>query len=101
MTEAAIELTNALAALGGSRVIPRERLVGLLRDYVALSSRHMDIEEHQVFPRARAVLNAEDWQAIEKGMTIEDDPLFGRIINEQYRSLYDTIVREVAAVDTT
>jgi hemerythrin-like domain-containing protein len=61
----------------------------------------MDIEEHQVFPRARAVLNAEDWQAIEKGMTIEDDPLFGRIINEQYRSLYDTIVREVAAVDTT
>ena len=100
MTEAAMELTNDLAAFGGSIVIPRERLVGLLRDYVALSCRHMDVEESQVFPRARAVLNAEDWQEIEKGMTIEDDPLFGRVISEQYRSLYDTIVREAAA-DTT
>jgi len=101
LTNRAVELANALAAFSGSTVVPRERLVGLLRDYVALSRTHMNLEESTVFPRAGATLTEQDWQVIEQGMAIEDDPLFGHVISEQYRSLYDTIMREAVPSEGT
>jgi hemerythrin-like domain-containing protein len=94
LTAAAGEILEALSAFTGQGVIPRERLVAMLMDYIARSRRHMSFEESSVFPRARAVVSEQDWQAIERGLPHRDDPLFGRTVNEQYRALYRAIMRE-------
>jgi hemerythrin-like domain-containing protein len=94
LTDTATALLDALAVFPGSAVMPREGLVALLRDYVALLRRHMDIEEGQVFPRAKAVLSETDWEQVASGSGIEQDPLFGNTIGARYQSLYQTIMSE-------
>jgi hemerythrin-like domain-containing protein len=91
----ALELLDALSAFPGSTVMPRGLLVGQLRGYVELCRRHMDVEEGTVFPLARQRLTDADWQALANGLPGEEDPLFGRAIAAPYRSLHDSIMREV------
>jgi hemerythrin-like domain-containing protein len=92
----ALELLDALSAFPGSTVMPRGALVAQLRGYVEISRRHMDIEEGTAFPRARELLSASDWQSLANGLASEEDPLFGKVIAAPYRSLHDTIMREVS-----
>ncbi len=94
LTKAAKEILAMLSAFSGPAMIPRERLVDMLLDYIARSRRHMAFEESTVFPRARAVVSEKDWQAIERGVPRREDPLFGSAVSEQYRALYRTIMRE-------
>lgn len=94
LTNRTLALLNVLAACSGSAIFSRVGLVTQLRDYILLAHQHMDIEESRLFPQARAVLTAQDWQSIEQALCIEDDPLFGRVISRQYRWLYDAIMRE-------
>ena len=83
-----------LSAISGQAMIPRERLVGMLLDYIARSRRHMSFEESTVFPRARAMVSEQDWKAIERGVPHKEDPLFGGTVSEQYCALYRLIMRE-------
>jgi hemerythrin-like domain-containing protein len=94
LTKAANEILAMLSAFSGQAMIPRERLVGMLLDYIARSRRHMSFEESTVFPRARAMVSERDWQAIERGVPHKEDPLFGGTVSEQYRALYRLIMRE-------
>ncbi len=94
LTKAANEILATLSAVSGQAMIPRERLVGMLLDYVARSRRHMSFEESTVFPRARALVSEADWQAIERGIPHKEDPLFGTTVSEQYRALFRLIMRE-------
>ena len=48
-------------------------------------------EEAKILPLAGQLLDDADWAAIEGIATIADDPLFGRIVMENYRALYDAI----------
>ena len=94
LTKAATEILAMVSAFTGQGVVPRERLVGMLLDYIARSRRHMAFEESTVFPRARSVVSEQDWQAIERGIPRKEDPLFGRAVSDQYRALYRAIMRE-------
>jgi hemerythrin-like domain-containing protein len=94
LTKAANEILATLSAISGQAMIPRERLVGMLLDYIARSRRHMSFEESTVFPRARAMVSEQDWRTIERGVPHKEDPLFGGTVSEQYRALYRLIMRE-------
>lgn len=94
LTETSINLAEML---GNIKANDREQiriLADLLQKYVNLSRSHMDIEESSLFPCADRVLTKEDWTEIEKGCTYKDDPLFGKVIYQQYQHIYDSIVKQ-------
>jgi len=64
------------------------------RDYIEFLASHMAIEDSDAFPRAEKALTAEDWQEVESRFEARADPVFGPIIDDEFRSLYDYIQRE-------
>ena len=64
-------------------------------DYIASMSRHMDLEESQVFPRVLEVLSDEDWAEIINDIQPSIDPLFGRIVEKHYEDLSRAISSEM------
>ena len=46
-------------------------------------------------PAAERSLSEADWAAIDEVMQHRDDPLFGPLVENEYRNLYDYISRQV------
>lgn len=66
----------------------RDTLEAQGRDYVAFLRFHMDKEEGEVFPMAEKLLSRADWSNIGSEMALQEDPLFGSVVEEDYRALY-------------
>lgn len=64
------------------------------RDYIAFLRRHMEFEDKDAFPRAEQALTNQDWADVASGMEARADPVFGPVIADEFRSLYDYIERE-------
>ncbi|MDX2314550.1 MAG: hemerythrin domain-containing protein [Gammaproteobacteria bacterium] len=64
------------------------------RDYVAFLRSHMEIEDSDAFPRAEQVLSAEDWKDVASSFEARTDPVFGPIVADEFRSLFEYIQRE-------
>lgn len=75
-------------------LVRRETIESRGRDYVASLRVHAHTEESQVFPAAESQLLEEDWAAIHDEIEHMDDPLFGRVVAEDYRSLYEFVMGE-------
>ena len=75
-------------------LVERETLESRGRDYVEFSRFHMKREEEQVFPLAARTLLDDDWVEISDAIEHMEDPLFGRVLQENYRSLYEFVMRE-------
>lgn len=75
-------------------LVERKALEETGRDYIEFLRSHMEVEDSDAFPRAEAALDEEDWQAVEAGMQARTDPVFGEVVAEEFRSLYDYIQRE-------
>lgn len=75
-------------------LVERETLESQWRDYVEFSRFHMNWEEEQVFPLAERILLDDDWMEINDAMKHIEDPLFGRVLEENYRALYEFVMRE-------
>lgn len=84
-------IADLLASIAGEAMTPRNLVIEECRHYTRLSRAHMRKEEAEVLPLAQRLLNDADWAAIEGVATIADDPLFGRIVMENYRALYEAI----------
>jgi len=63
-----------------------------VRSYVAFERAHMMREETEVLPRAREMLTKEDWEVIDAVFTVNEDPIFGAVVQERFRKLFATIV---------
>ena len=72
----------------------RETLERQGRGYLELLRLHMNTEEGLAFRRAERFLGDEDWAVIEREIEHMDDPLFGDVVQEDYRNLFDFIMRE-------
>ncbi len=72
-------------------IVLRKDIVARGIDYIQFLRSHMHQEDEQLFPRAKAALSDQDWKHISE--TIEDrrDPIFGEIVEAQYRSIYEFI----------
>lgn len=62
-----------------------------VKDYIAFLRYHMEREEQAVFSRAKDLLHAEDWEAIDKLVESREDPLFGQSVKSRYRGLHERI----------
>jgi len=86
-------LVHDLDGIVGGDVVPRDRVEGPGRDYIASFRRHIDKEETEIFPAAARVLGAADWTAIGAAVAHRDDPLFGKTTEKRYAALSRQIAR--------
>lgn len=75
-------------------LVDREALERQGREYVRILRGHLDREESDAFPKARALLTDDDWVEIENTLQSKDDPVFGPVVEDEYRSLYDYLTQE-------
>jgi hemerythrin-like domain-containing protein len=57
--------------------------------YCTSLSRHMEIEEGQMFPEAVRCLTHADWKSVQRNLEATEDPLFGETVQRDYRVLYE------------
>jgi hemerythrin-like domain-containing protein len=67
-------------------------LAARIRDYVGAQREHMTIEERDLFPRARQLLDEGDLAAIEKDFRRVTDPIFEASVRDAYAA-YPALVR--------
>ncbi|NIR29947.1 MAG: hypothetical protein GWN84_11660 [Gammaproteobacteria bacterium] len=94
LAEKGSSLHRALSQVVDGALVPREPLEEQGRDYIDVLRRHMNKEESQVFPLAKRRLNDEDWKAVDEAKGSMQDPLFGEILDEEYRTLYQLIITQ-------
>ncbi len=63
----------------------------LARDYLDTQRQHLDFEEAIMFPLARRVLTERDWEALAGLGDSEGDPLFGRLVHQEYERLKNAL----------
>lgn len=74
------------AARDGTAAAP-ESLGSETSAYVAALRRHMAREEEELFPLAQAVLREADGSGLERALPEREDPVFGRTVTHEYRTL--------------
>jgi len=94
MGEASESLLELVTELQGNAVTPRTRVVQAFRDYLRQYREHMDREEKELLPAAEKALETADWSLLEKHYATNADPLFGKVLQRQYQSLYKVIMAE-------
>lgn len=74
-------------------LMPRQMIEapGLL--YVTYYRTHMDTEENSLFVSAKLVLREDDWKKIAAETLSKPDPIFGKGIEERYRTVYQLIAQ--------
>lgn len=60
--------------------------------YAAHQLGHMEKEEQTLFPLARKLLTATDWETIEQSVMADRDPLFGAIVDNRFRLLHEYLI---------
>ena len=94
MGEASESLLEMITELQGNAVLPRSQIVQAFRDYLRQYREHIDREDKEMMPAAEKALEANDWKQLEKQFATNADPLFGKILQRQYQSLYKVIMAE-------
>jgi hemerythrin-like domain-containing protein len=72
----------------------REELLAAGESYVDQQRRHMRWEEETLFPRVRGTLTAREARAVSAELEARGDPLFGPVLAEEYRALWEHIARQ-------
>ena len=75
-------------------LVERNVLEDTGRDYIAFLKNHMQLEDSDAFPRAEQALSDEDWEDVASSIEARTDPVFGPIIADEFRSLYEHIQNE-------
>ncbi len=73
-------------------IVSREAMTTQCVDYISMLRKHMSTEEGQAFPRVNEILSDKDWQEIGTAIRIQEDLVFGKIVAEEYHTLYDRLV---------
>lgn len=89
LAEKGVQFYECLQTIVSELMVSRESLESRGRDYIAFLRSHMNKEEDEIFPLASAVLREKDWAEIDTAMEAKEDPVFGKVVEENYRALYD------------
>ncbi len=81
-----------LDAVCAGQIVERQALVDAVQEFLDLQRQHMNTEESDIFPHARACLDGTDIAAIEAEHAALDDPLFGAEMDDYFARLHETIV---------
>ena len=85
------ELTLVLEEIVLDSVISRESVSRQGHDFITKNREHLEKEEKTIFPLVLKTLTNEDWKSIEPSLMQQDDPLFGKSIQDKYKTLYSQI----------
>ncbi len=91
------ELDTALKAYERRYPDGLDALSAAAECFVAGQRDHMRLEEEEVIPVAKAMLNEEDWRAIDDAFAGNADPLFGENLAAGVHALHDRIVNSAKA----
>jgi len=70
-------------------------VIAAVGDYVGAMRAHMDLEEGELFPRARQVLDADDFAEVDRAFMRVVDPIFEASLQDAYAA-YSPVVRYLA-----
>ena len=69
----------------------RQALLSMGRDYVEFLRAHARLEEETVFIEAETLLGDADWSEIAQAFEAHTDPVFGSVVDREFRALYQHI----------
>ena len=69
----------------------RQALLSMGRDYVEFLRAHARLEEETVFIEAETLLGDADWSEIARVFEAHTDPVFGSVVDREFRALYQHI----------
>ena len=72
-------------------LVEREALVSSGRDYTDFLKYHARLEDETVFIEALRLLDESDWAEIAQAFEAQADPVFGPVVQHEFRVLYDHI----------
>lgn len=81
-------LYEVLMEVQSDVAVRRDVLITLAEHYITSQRAHMDLEEGQLFPLARRHLDGAWWSALVDEVDSKRDPLFGRMLEQEYRYLH-------------
>lgn len=82
---------NMLIKVVDGEIVLRKDIVARGMDYIVFLRSHMQREEKHLFPRAEAALGEKDWKRISNAIEHRRDPVFGEIVDAQFKSIYQYI----------
>ena len=94
LAEKGQRFTEMLRHVVDGALVERDVLENTGRDYITFLRSHMEIEDSDAFPRAEQALCDKDWEDVASNIEARTDPVFGPIVANEFRSLYDYIQRE-------
>lgn len=94
LVEKGERFTEMLRHVVDGALVERVVLENTGRDYIAFLRSHMEVEDNDAFPRAEQALSDKDWEDVASNIEARTDPIFGPVIADEFRSLYDYIQRE-------
>ena len=84
-------LADALALIADGGMTLREDILALGNDYVSELRQHMGREERSLFPMIEQHLDASDSDEVFQILEAQQDPVFGPILDADFKALYDHI----------
>lgn len=94
LAELGDELMQMLTMVVDGAMVERQALHERGAAYVALLRSHMRLEGDVVFPAAERVMTEAAWLEVANVYAQQQDPLFGPIVDEDFRSLFQLIRRD-------
>jgi hemerythrin-like domain-containing protein len=92
----AVETQNLLDLLDQAIDEPTREVERSVRqrclDFADHQRKHMQFENQKLFPAAIEALSQADWKQIEAHFAAVEDPLFGRVVGNSHRLLYEYLV---------
>jgi len=94
MAQNSQEILEEITQLQGNAIFSREELVNRLKSFIEGYYSHLDKEEGNLLPLAEEKISPAEWESIYTSIEIEDDPLFGKILDKEYEELFKEIMVE-------
>lgn len=95
MAEDSQKIYEEITQMQGNAIFSREKIVTHLKNYINTYYSHIEREEARLFTLAQKILTEDDWNKINDEIQFVEDPLFGKILNDQYTSIYKVILAGV------
>ena len=78
-------VSQAITSVLADRIMPRQIVDGIIRDFILHERRHIDMEERDFFPAAIKALQPQDWAEITSTSTEQKrDPLFSEVVEQRF-----------------
>jgi hemerythrin-like domain-containing protein len=81
-------VARAIESVLADRVVLRQTVDDIIRDFIVNERHHIAMEERDFFPAAVKALQPQDWAEIASTLTEQrDDPLFSEIVEEKFEAV--------------